>query len=171
MKRWAFVLLVVVGATILGATVLREPIASAAQNVGATIIGPLDASGNLAVHEQGTANVNVTNSNLSIAPPAPVTAGGGGTTTCPVCVAGHFRDIQTATALAIKMDTNVESVALELDEPNHDPVVSAFFVGPRDSGNDTVELSLPRAIRFNRFLVFSDNDTATASLSWVGAEN
>src|SRR5262245_50466918 len=66
MKRWAFVLLVVVGATILGATVLREPIASAAQNVGATIIGPLDASGNVAVHEQGTANVNVTNATVPV---------------------------------------------------------------------------------------------------------
>jgi len=61
MKSWAFAVLVAVGATILGGTLLREPIAYAAQNVGATIVGPLDGDGNVQVHEQGTANVNVTN--------------------------------------------------------------------------------------------------------------
>jgi len=44
-------------ATLLGATVLREPTATAAQTVGATIVGPLDAAGNVKVHEQGTASV------------------------------------------------------------------------------------------------------------------
>jgi hypothetical protein len=66
MKKWSFVVLLVVGSTLLGATVLREPIASAAQNVGATIIGPLDAGGNVAVHEQGTASVNVTNPTVPV---------------------------------------------------------------------------------------------------------
>jgi hypothetical protein len=55
---------------LLGATVLREPVALAAQTVGATIIGPLDAGGNVAVHEQGTASVNQ----------VPVTGGGGAET-------------------------------------------------------------------------------------------
>jgi len=58
MKKWIFVALLVVGATILGATVLREPIASAAQTVDANIIGPLDGQGDIRVHEQGTAAVN-----------------------------------------------------------------------------------------------------------------
>jgi hypothetical protein len=58
MKKWSFVALLVVGATILGATVLREPIARAAQTVDANIIGPLDGNGNVKVHEQGTASVN-----------------------------------------------------------------------------------------------------------------
>jgi hypothetical protein len=62
MKKWPFVALLLAGATILGTTVLREPIASAAQHVSATIVGPLDANGNVKVHEQGTANVNVTGS-------------------------------------------------------------------------------------------------------------
>jgi 5-enolpyruvylshikimate-3-phosphate synthase len=53
MKKWTFVALLVVGATVLGATVLREPIASAAQSTAATIVGPLDANGNVKVHEQG----------------------------------------------------------------------------------------------------------------------
>jgi hypothetical protein len=67
MRKWSVVALLVAGATILGATVLREPIASAAQNVGATIIGPLDANGNVAVHEQGTVPVRSANDEVSIA--------------------------------------------------------------------------------------------------------
>ena len=59
MKKWSFVALLLVGATMLGATVFREPIASAAQGVSATIVGPLDADGNVKVHEQGTASVSV----------------------------------------------------------------------------------------------------------------
>jgi hypothetical protein len=68
MKKWLFVALLVVGATVLGATVLKEPIANAAQIVDANIIGPLDGQGNVKVHEQGTANVNVTNAGVSVQP-------------------------------------------------------------------------------------------------------
>jgi hypothetical protein len=64
MKKWSFLALLLLGSAILGGTVLREPIASAAQSVSATIIGPLDGQGNVAVHEQGTADVNVTNASL-----------------------------------------------------------------------------------------------------------
>jgi hypothetical protein len=67
MKSWPVIALLVAGATVLGSTVLRESVANAAQIVGATIIGPLDANGNVAVHEQGTATVRVAN-----APDAPV---------------------------------------------------------------------------------------------------
>jgi hypothetical protein len=59
--KWLVATLIVVGATILGATVFREPIAYAAQTVDATIIGPLDGQGNVKVHEQGIADVHVTN--------------------------------------------------------------------------------------------------------------
>jgi hypothetical protein len=58
MKRLRFVTLLLVGATILGATVLREPIALAAQMLDVNIVGPLDADGNVKVHEQGTPTVN-----------------------------------------------------------------------------------------------------------------
>ena len=54
MSKYVFVaagLLVAMG---LGATVFSDPIAQAAQTVSATIIGPLDGNGNVAVHEQGT---------------------------------------------------------------------------------------------------------------------
>jgi hypothetical protein len=53
------VALLMLGAAILASTVLSGPIASAAQSVSATITGPLDGQGNVKVHEQGTANVNV----------------------------------------------------------------------------------------------------------------
>jgi hypothetical protein len=66
MKKWTFVALLLVGATVLGGTVLREPIASAAQSVSATIVGPLDAKGNLSVHEQGTADVSVANPSVAV---------------------------------------------------------------------------------------------------------
>ena len=73
MKKWTAVALVLAGATILGATVLQEPIASAAQLLNVTIVGPLDADGHLRVHEQGTAKVTVTNGPLSVIPVAATT--------------------------------------------------------------------------------------------------
>jgi hypothetical protein len=48
-------------AAALGATVFKESIATAADSISATITGPLDAQGNVSVHERGTANVTVTN--------------------------------------------------------------------------------------------------------------
>jgi len=76
MKKWPFVVLLLVGATVLGATVLREPIAWAAQDLAVTIINPVDAQGNVRVHEQGTVNANVqgtvdtnvTNSRIAVGP-------------------------------------------------------------------------------------------------------
>jgi hypothetical protein len=50
----------------LGTTIFREDIAYAAQLVSADIVGPLDAQGNVKVHEQETANVNVTNRALAV---------------------------------------------------------------------------------------------------------
>ena len=55
MRKWSLVALLVVGAMVLGATVLREPVASAASAVlNTNIVGPLDAQGDVRVHEQGT---------------------------------------------------------------------------------------------------------------------
>ena len=81
MKKWLFAVGLVGGSLLLGGTVLREPIAYAAQSVSATIVGPLDANGNVAVHEQGTADVNVTNTDLgvhgtvSVSTPSPISSG------------------------------------------------------------------------------------------------
>ena len=69
MKKWPFVALLVVGATVLGATVLREPIARASQVVDANIIGPLDGQGNVKVHEQGALQVASSSSNPHVTEP------------------------------------------------------------------------------------------------------
>jgi hypothetical protein len=62
----AFLLLL--GSTVLGATVLREPLASAATSISSLAAGGsapvteqnVDTNGNIKVHEQGVANVNLT---------------------------------------------------------------------------------------------------------------
>jgi hypothetical protein len=69
-----------------------------------------DAQGNVKVHEQGTANVNVTNSSLSVAEPAPITAGGGAR---QVPTQTNVRvGTTTATALSIRMTDGIQFVAL-----------------------------------------------------------
>ena len=66
MRKHAFVAGGLVLGLVLGATIFREPVAWAAQSLGVTILGPLDASGNVAVHEQGTAAVTVTNASVPV---------------------------------------------------------------------------------------------------------
>jgi hypothetical protein len=59
--------LVLIGAGVaLGTTVFREGMAHAAQLVSAEIVSPLDARGNVKVHEQGIADVNVTNRTVPV---------------------------------------------------------------------------------------------------------
>jgi hypothetical protein len=63
----AFVL--VLSSFVLGATLFREQVAHAAQGITATIVSPLDGAGNVAVHEQGTANVRILDGGvLTVAP-------------------------------------------------------------------------------------------------------
>jgi len=89
MRQKVLVVLLVIGiSAVLGATILREPIARAAAPITSVFVSndaahpvPVvetraDANGNVKVHEQGTANVNVTNTSLPIAQAAPVTNGG-----------------------------------------------------------------------------------------------
>ncbi len=66
MRKSAFVVLGLLLGLVLGATIFREPVVWAAQSLGATILGPLDAGGNVAVHEQGTAAVTVTNASVPV---------------------------------------------------------------------------------------------------------
>jgi hypothetical protein len=85
-RRLAVAVALVVTGAVLGATVLREPLAQAAASVPSFFVTNdsahpvpvreqnLDASGNIkvheqgtaAVHEQGTANVNVTNGSIPV---------------------------------------------------------------------------------------------------------
>jgi hypothetical protein len=79
MRKYAIVTGGLLLSLVLGATVFSAPIAWAAQSVSATITGPLDGQGNVAVHEQGTANVSVTNSQLSVREQGTVPASQSGT--------------------------------------------------------------------------------------------
>ena len=62
LSTWIAVAVLVLAA----ASVLREPLAQAAQLVDARIIGPLDRGGDVKVHEQGIAAVDVTNASLAV---------------------------------------------------------------------------------------------------------
>src|SRR6266566_8158075 len=59
-------LLLVLVSVVLGATVFREQVANAAATLMVRETNT-DAQGNIKVHEQGIANVNVTNSSLTVA--------------------------------------------------------------------------------------------------------
>jgi hypothetical protein len=104
MRRVLIVLALVGASMVIGATVFREQVAWAGQIVDARIVGPLDSNGNVRVHEQGTANVNVTNGTLSVAQP-PVTGGGG----IRIVTVGESETIpaQTASALTIALSKAV----------------------------------------------------------------
>lgn len=184
--------LLVLGSLVLGATVFRDPLANAAAFAQSVFISngtsdpvPVaeqnrDAAGNIRVHEQGTANVNVTNStlpvheqgtadvhvtngSLSVAEPTPVTDGGGyiqcqGGRTCPL------NGPVTATALSIYMTSDGGLTVL------HDgSTVPAEFLGPNASppGPDTIVLALTRPVTFDSVECIGWN-TGRCTVSWVG---
>lgn len=175
-------ILLLFGSTILGATLLREPIAGAARLAQSVVIsnGPdqpvpvreqnLDAHGNVKVHEDGIANVNVTNSSLAVAPPAPVTSGGGSVDiqVQNVLDCHQFDSPQTASALSIQMTPNIADLVFE-----YGVSVVARFSGPANHGNSTIVLSLSRPITFD--VICASNGSfppqlGFSSVSWVGAE-
>jgi hypothetical protein len=185
MKKWAFVAALLVGATILGATVFRDPVAWAAQSVDATIAGPLDngnvrvheegtaktqeqntdAHGNIKVHEQGTADVHVTNTSLPVASAPPINDGGGSHVVC----AGEcgpsidFIPQATATALSIHMGDSVQSLTLGTLLKT-----AAVFIGPAQGGDASVVLPLDRPITFDTIDCNTGGLTDQCMVSWVG---
>jgi hypothetical protein len=146
-------LLIGVG-VVLGATVFRTDIAQAtglAQSVTVnnTAGNPvpvreqnLDGSGNIKVHEQGTANVNVTNSSLTVASPAPITGGAlEWSTPCPVTF-----PFGTVVASALTFHLSAAVVSVEFRTGNS-IAFSAF--GPASGGPADVNLALARPISFD----------------------
>jgi hypothetical protein len=150
-------LLLVLGSVVLGATVFRAPLATAAGGVPSMFVANdnqhalpveeqnLDTNGNLKVHEQGTADVNVTNASLTVAPPRPVTGGGRQLQIfCPSV--STFSEAIVASALQIAwVGGGATTVQLSLGG-----TVVALFVGPGIS-SDTSSLVFPltRPIAFN----------------------
>jgi hypothetical protein len=166
--------LVLVG-VVLGATVFRSDIAQATGLAQSVTVNNTPAQAvpvreqnldgaNIKVHEQGTANVNVTNSSLSVAPPAPITTGGGDlATTCPLNKA--YPSAQSASALSIHMDSGVAEVILETQSLT---IPAARFAGPAAAGNASVALALSRPVAFDSIRCIG---TGTFSVSWVGNQD
>jgi hypothetical protein len=140
----------------LGAAVFRDQVAQATGLAqGVTVINtpddPIpaqeqnrDGSGNIKVHEQGTADVNVTNKSLSVDPAAPITDGGDALF-CPAQLLGNlcsFSSTRVASALSIHMTAGVASVAL--NSPGGAAV--GVFEGPLAAGNASIDLALTRPI-------------------------
>jgi hypothetical protein len=148
MKKCSFVALLLVGATVLGATVLREPIAHAAQTTATTIVGPLDANGNVKVHDQGTSDVNVTNSTVPVHEEGTSSvAVTNGPATQPVQVSDGF---QLTGSSGLKLSYTVpdgkrlvlEYAAADARGPNGDKLFIDFIDGGDPNGPTIVFLPL-----------------------------
>jgi hypothetical protein len=154
---------------ILGATVFRADIAQATGLAQAVTVDntaanpvPVTAASTLPVHEQGTANVNVTNSSLSVAPQSPITSGGqlfqadGGED------ASFGGDI-TASALMVTFTSSAFEVILL----NDDRIV-ARFLGPASiTGNRSYQLALNRPVSFDQLRCFGPA-SETCGVMWIG---
>jgi hypothetical protein len=170
-RRAALGALLLIGVgVLLGATVFRADIAQATgldKPVTPVLEQNLDGSGNIKVHEQGTANVNVTNSSLSVTAAAPITDGGLATglsaSPSPGNVLGPFA-VQTASALVIHLDPNVSSFSLKYGSSR-----PAEFLGPAEGGTSDINLALSRPISFDT-MVCVGSAAGRCTFSWVGAQ-
>jgi hypothetical protein len=170
-------LLLVLGSVVLGATVFRAPLASAAAGgIPSMLVANdkqhalpveeqnLDANANIKVHEQGTANVNVTNGSLPVAPPAPIT-GGGGSLTAPCLAPAVPTNVVTATAVQIAWTSGVNRVRLKLGDS-----VVATFLGPDVTGDASpLALVLARPLAFDTIDCFGPTSDQWV-ISWIGNE-
>jgi hypothetical protein len=169
-------LLVGVG-VVLGTTVFRADIAQAtglAQSVTIdnTSTNPvpvreqnLDGS-NIRVHEEGTAEVHVTNSSLSVTAEPPITGGAGawaGLVQIDVPPA-YLLGIETASALSIHLSDEI--VAFSLLNGNRSV---ASFYGPREGGNSSINLALTRPVSFDHILC-NGLPGGKCSVGWVGTQ-
>jgi hypothetical protein len=124
-----------------------------------------DANGNIKVHEQGTANVNVTNASLPVASQPPITSGGA------AYAIGNGATLvasNTASALSLHLGPNVNEIKFNLVSDTTNEVV-ADFVGPAIGGKADVDLALDRPIKFNRVQCFGSGPGSQCSISLVGA--
>lgn len=157
--------LLVLLSVVLGATVFRESVAWAAQSVEATIIGPLDGNGNVKVHEQGTANVNVANAALPVVPtPPPVTGGGDDRSLNAGNDQVPFDPPAMASALTITLLGDVAAFVIKYKGNT----VAAFW-GPTYGGHSSYDLALTRPIEFDS-MTCATGPTGTCSVGWIGAE-
>jgi hypothetical protein len=169
-------LLLVLGSVVLGATVFPTPLATAAGGIPSMFVAndnqhPLpveernvDAAGNIKVHEQGTADVNVTNATLPMAPPQPVTGGGGGIAPALTCPVLEVLPVPvTATALQLAWSSGIQALRLRLSNS-----FVAEFWGPARTGDPSpLVLPLTRPVTFDVVECFG---TGELGVFWVGNE-
>jgi hypothetical protein len=179
--RKALVLgIVLVTSVVLGGTVFRQQVADAASMLNVFVTNDsshpvpvreqnTDANGNIKVHEQGTANVNVTNNSLTVTPPTPVTDGGGALGFVGTGALGTGRGTVTATALSIHMTSGVHDVILWNGGVGGKAV--AEFLGPANNfGNDSIVLDLAQPIAFDTIQCEDSSSSDSCGVSWVGAK-
>jgi hypothetical protein len=165
--------LLVLGSTVLGATVLQEQLAWAAPPLPSVFVANdaanpvptrelnVDADRNIKVHEQGTADVNVTNTSLPVAL-EPVT-GGGGSVAVFSCPGGKSlpRPV-TATALDIGWTSDIGGVILRLGQST-----VASFHGPSGGGGTRpLVLALTRPVAFDNVECFGSG--GGIDIAWIG---
>lgn len=158
MKRQAGIgaLLLLCAGVVVGATVFRTDIAQATGLAQSVTVNNtpgnavpvreqnLDASGNVKVHEQGTANVNVTNSSLTVASPAPIKDGA--IAIGLPCPAGFsFGGPVVASALTFHLGAGVENVTLRTGSNS----IAYTAIGPGLGGPADIDLALARPISFD----------------------
>jgi hypothetical protein len=149
MKKWSFVALLLLGAAILGATVLREPVAWAAQSINANITGPLDGQGNVKVHEQGTTQVAGTIGLSTSANSVKIDP----TNTADYCYTTSSCSLQQeieASLITVDLQANVGSITLTPGAGNP----TLYLQGPGETGQSHYVLPLTQPIRVRRLDVY-----------------
>jgi len=152
MKEWQFVVLLLVGASVLGATVLREPIAHAASPFENVIVANTKDNP-VPVAEQGTVNANITNSRVAVGPAvAAKTASLSPITAAALSAVNRPLTSGTVNASLVEIQFDFGGGLLSfLDASNH-PVLQ-FRVG---AGHDLV-LPLAEAVEIRSVSLFCDS--------------
>jgi hypothetical protein len=128
--------------------------------VSGTVTVGNDATSPLPVQQQGTANVNVTNSSLAVTQ-TPITGGGNESFQFGATNA-TFSVPQIASALQINL-----SIHINLVQFFYQGNVVAAFAGPIDGGPSNATLPLTRPIEFD--MVKCDGGTGDSCFeTWVG---
>jgi hypothetical protein len=126
-----------------------------------------DANGNIKIHEQGTADVNVTNSSLNVGSPAPITDGGGGIGVDSDGSQSHLSEPVIASALDIHMSSDVTTLFFALGT-GPESTTPAVFVGPSQGAAADIVLPLSRPIKFDG-VTCAGAGTGGCSVTWAGA--
>jgi hypothetical protein len=194
-RKLIVALLLVVASSILGATVLREPIASAAEKLTPVFVTN-DAAHPVPVDQQGTADVNVTNSSLSVQQQgtadvrvtntsvpvqhqgtADVRVTNSSLTVAPQAPitgggygigtnAGGSVGVVDSTATAISLTMGTGVTSAEIEWRGNRV---AFFYGPAFGGERSVVLALSQPIRIDELVC--NGSSGSCTLGWVGASS